>query len=116
METNSPDARKDRLPGTSSTPQWWRYLSYTLLILAILVTALFLFSSWAVNAESLGKRNMDIALTSVYGTMIALYSALALAPITLLAGVIATFVRYRSDPIWVAFGIALIPLAWFILS
>lgn len=102
--------------GPAHSPRWWRYLAASLLALTLLVSVSSLLAGWLINAEAGGLRNLGIAISASYAWALGLYVSLALAGINFLAALVATVSRLRSRLVWLATGIALIPMGWFAMT
>lgn len=98
------------------TPRWWRYFCNGLVVVATLVTAIFLLSAWSTNAEAMGGRDLGIAISSSFVFAITAYGSMLLAPLFFLTAVIGTLVHYRSGPAWVAVVIVMVPVGWMLVS
>lgn len=112
----SAKADPEDTPGSAGPPRWWRYLTVTLLVLAVAVTAGYLLSSWLVNADVGGKRDLGMAIAAAYASVLGVYVSVALAGLNFLVAVTGMLARLRSGVAWLATVVALVPVGWLIVS
>lgn len=89
-----------------SQPRWWRITSYVFLGINLVVSVGCLFSSWAVNAPSLGQYDFGIALSGAIISTISLYASLLLAGLSLLVAIGGAVAR------WALFAPLILAAQW----
>lgn len=96
----------------SSSPRWWRFVSYGLLAVNSLVSAAVLVASWAVNAPSLGLHDFGIALSASIAATVALEVSLLLICLSFLVSLGGLVARWRTRVSWLATLVAAIPITY----
>lgn len=88
--------------------------SWICLVLAGLTALVALAAHWAVNAESLGARDLGVAISAVFLNTVATIGAMWAAPVLVVAGAIALRADRGSGLRLVAAGaVCAIPLSFY---
>lgn len=81
---------------------------------SVAISALFFFSKWAINSDSLGKFNLGYALLFSFVSSILLYVSVGLALLSFLAGAYS-FIKSGPKRVYViAMVCALLPICYFV--
>lgn len=97
-------------------PRWWRYCSYALLALSVVITAGFFLSHWLVNADIGGQHDLGMAIAMAFGSVLGIYASILLAGINTLLAVLGTLAGKSARMLWLAVIVALVPSAWLLLA
>lgn len=88
---------------------WVGWLSLTL---AVLTAATVLFCQWGINAESIGARDMGMAMNFAIVVAVASVGALYAVPVLVVLGVFLLFFQRRAGITFLAAGaVTALPLA-----
>ena len=97
---------------TIKTPNWWLKLAKFLLVATVCVVFFCLFSTWAINAESIGRYNFGSAIDFAFYSVFSFYASLALIIFAVIGVIVGLLIKYTVRLYMIMLAVSLIPIIY----